>query len=73
MSNLPDCNAKKCGQSLPENELWSCADCAELFCESHIADLLDDHRELVAVGEKGSIYVCGACLIGRAQAFKLAA
>jgi hypothetical protein len=60
-----ECAAKACGTALSSDELWSCADCGELFCESHITDLLDEHRELVAVGERGSIYLCPACLLRR--------
>ena len=63
--NLLDCQADGCGKTLPEDELFSCEDCGELFCEGHIVDLLDDHSELVRDGESGSIHLCPACLAGR--------
>ncbi len=60
------CNAKACEYTVDdEHELWICADCEELFCEGHIVDLLDEHAELIASDESGSIFVCPMCLRNR--------
>jgi hypothetical protein len=63
-----DCAAKACGESLHEDELWSCNDCGELFCEEHIADLLDtDGERFLGTYEKGSVFLCERCALTRAH------
>jgi hypothetical protein len=60
------CNAKACEYTVDdEHELWICADCEEQYCETHIADLLDEHTELIAGDESGSIFLCPMCLRDR--------
>jgi hypothetical protein len=68
-----DCQARGCDQVLPADRLWSCADCAELFCEAHIEDLLDENDSLVNEDERGSVYVCGACRARRLRKINAAA
>jgi hypothetical protein len=57
-----DCQAKACGLALYEEELWTCADCGDFFCEEHIAEVDDDSGErFMGVTEPGSVHLCHAC------------
>lgn len=56
------CRQKACGKDdLCIGCVWTCADCGEDFCESHIRDLADD-------GARFSVFVCAACDLKREEA-----
>jgi hypothetical protein len=63
-----DCQAKACGEALRSEDLWSCADCDELFCEDHIAEVADTNGErFMGVTEPGLVFLCHACCEQRSR------
>jgi hypothetical protein len=57
------CEAKGCkdGEQLCLGCVWQCLDCQGDFCESHIADAMEE------LASPASLYLCSACLLRRLE------
>jgi hypothetical protein len=56
------CRAEGCGRRLLSDGMFSCIDCGQEFCPTHIFDLVADFAKLVGADESWPVYVCAECL-----------